>query len=106
MAGWPKSLLVLLLPVSFAQQVANCRIGAGQCFFVRQEHDAEMLGAGALTEAGAVYYHDVFLADQFGDEDVVPLGDVDRRIRVERSAGRDTAYAGSLRRTTSGEIAP
>ena len=51
------------IPVPLANEVGDSGIGPGQRLFIRQEHDAEMLGAGLLAEAGAVDDHDVLLAD-------------------------------------------
>ena len=52
-----------------------------------------MLGAGLLTEAGAVHYQYMFLDEQFADEYVVALGDVETRVGVERATGGDATHA-------------
>jgi hypothetical protein len=83
----------ITLSVALADEIRNSGVGAGQRFFIGQEHDAEMLRAGLLAEAGSVDYHDVLLADEFFDEDFVALGDVDAREGVERAAWFDAAYA-------------
>ncbi len=49
--------------IALANEVCDPRVGACQRLFIRQEHDAEVLRAGLLAEAGAVDYHDVLLAD-------------------------------------------
>src|SRR5258708_6880138 len=52
-----------------------------------------MLRAGLLAEAGAVDDHDVFLADEFFDEDFVALRNVDAREGVERAPRGNAPYA-------------
>src|SRR6266849_6178339 len=84
---------LLPLPISFAQEIANRRVGAGQRFFIRQEDDTEVLRSGTLAEAGAVDHHHMLLTDEFGDEDVVTLRDVEGGIRVERAARRHATNA-------------
>jgi hypothetical protein len=44
-------------------EVSDSGIRAAQRFLIRQEHNAEVLRARFLAEAGAVDYHDVLLAD-------------------------------------------
>ena len=61
-------------------------VGLPQGLFIRQKHDAEMLSSGLLAEAGSVDDHDMFLADEFLDENLVALWNVDSRIRIERAA--------------------
>src|SRR5882672_8096526 len=104
LAGWPEQLLPL--PVSFAQEGANRRVGRSQRFFIRQEHDAEMLRSGTLAEAGAVHHHYMLLADQFGDKDVVPFRNIERGIRVERATRYNAADARSLGAPLHRQIAP
>ena len=52
-----------------------------------------MLRTGLLPEAGAVHDHDVFLANQFLDENFVALRNVDTWESIKRAARRDAAYA-------------
>src|SRR5580698_7991813 len=70
--------------VALTNEVCDPGVGFGQRLLVRQEHDAEMLGARFLAEAGAVNNHDVLLADQFFHEDLVTLRDLDARESIER----------------------
>ena len=79
--------------ISFLNEIRNSGVGARERLFVRQEDDAEVLRAGLLAEAGAVNYHDVFLADEFFDEDFVALGDIDFGVGVKSPAGSDAAHA-------------
>ena len=63
--------------IPFANELGDCPIGFGQSLLIRQEHDAEVLGAGLLAEAGAVDDHDVLLADQFLHEDFITVRNLD-----------------------------
>src|SRR5208282_6262755 len=94
-----------LLTVAFAHEVADRRVGSGQCLFVGQEDDAEVFCAGTLAETGAVNQRHMLLADDFGDEDVVAFRDVDAGIRIESSTGGDATYARSFGAPFHGEIA-
>src|SRR5258708_224724 len=79
--------------IAFADELGDSGVGAGQRLFVRQKHDAEVLRAGLLAEAGAVDDHDVFLADEFLDENFIALWDVDAREGVERAARGDATHS-------------
>jgi hypothetical protein len=50
-------------PVALMNELRDPGVSSSQRLFIRQEHDAEVLGAGLLAEAGTVDYHDVLLAD-------------------------------------------
>ena len=75
-----------------ANEVCDPRVSPGQYLFIWKKHDSEVLGAGLLPEARAVDYHDVLLANEFFDEDLVALGDIDPRVCVECSAGCYTTH--------------
>src|SRR5207253_3974652 len=60
--------------VPLPNELADRDVCAGQRFFLRQKHDAEMLRAGLLSKAGAVHDHDMFLADEFLYKDFVTPG--------------------------------
>src|SRR5258708_38270953 len=79
--------------IAFADELGDSGVGGGQRLFVRQTHDAEVLRAGLLAEAGAVEDHDVFLADEFLDENYIALWDVDAREGVERAARGDATHS-------------
>src|ERR1700733_14344744 len=87
------------LLISAAEEVSYRGIGGRQCFFVRQEDDTKMLGAGLLAEAGAVDDHHVLLQNELLHKHIVAFGNVDARKRVECAARRNTTY-------TRGRIAP
>src|SRR5258708_21613784 len=79
--------------VAFSNKVRNSSISLSQSFLIRQEHDAKVLRAGLLAEAGAVDHHDVLLADEFFDEDFVGLRNLDFGVSIKSSARSDAAYA-------------
>src|SRR5579863_2890417 len=93
MRSWSHYLVALLCSVTLTNELRNPRIRSGQRFFVRQEHDAEVLCAWLLAEAGAVDYHDVLLADEFFDEEFVTFRGIDFGESIKSPAGRDAAQA-------------
>src|SRR5579864_292984 len=83
--------------VPLANEVCDSRVGRAQRLLIGKKYDTEMLRTGLLPEAGAVDYHHVLLADEFLDEDLVALRDVDSRVGVESSArGYATHTRGGL----------
>ena len=64
-----------------------------------------MLGAGLLSEAGAVDDHHMLLQNQFLHEDVVAFGNIDSGIGIERAARRDATHARRRIAPLHGEIA-
>src|SRR4029077_10020891 len=86
----------LCISVPLADEICDGGIGFRQRLFIRQEHDAEVLRAGLLAEAGAMDDHHVLLANQLFDEGLVALGDAAfwktyAREGVEGAARRDAA---------------
>ena len=65
------------IAVALANKGGDSRICLGQRLLVWEEHNAEVLRAGLLTEAGPLDDHDMLLADQFLYERLVALRDVD-----------------------------
>ena len=49
--------------VPLKNEIGNPSISLSQSFLIRQKHNAEVLRAGLLAEAGAMDDHDVFLAN-------------------------------------------
>ena len=66
-----------MISVPLDNELRDPRVRLRQCLLIGQEHDAEVLRAGLLAEAGAVDDHDVLLANEFLHEDFVALRDVD-----------------------------
>src|SRR5580658_4364662 len=93
------------LCVALAHEIGDRRIGSGERFFVGQENDAEMFCSRTLAETGAVHDRHMFLANQFGDEDLVAFRDVDARVGVECSARRHATYTRSFGAPLHGQIA-
>src|SRR6266851_5208421 len=100
------------LAVSFANEICDSGVGFCHSFFLWQEHDAEVLRARFLAEAGTVHNHHMFLADKFLHKDFVALGNIDSRESIECPARRHAAYtrcrlAPLLRKiTTRAQFAP
>ena len=64
-----------------------------QHVILRQKHDPHMARARLLPEARAVHHQHMLLLQQIGHESQVILGNVERRMRVERSLRLDQADA-------------
>src|SRR5580700_4249813 len=87
------TLAVSGLSISFLNEVGDGGVGVAQRLLIRQKDDAEMPRAGFLSEAGAVDDHDVFLADEFFDENFIILLYVDARKGVEGATRSDATEA-------------
>src|SRR5580698_3110689 len=79
--------------IAFADELRNSRVGLCQRRFIWKEHDAEMLRAWFLAEAGTVHDHDMFLADEFFNEDLVAFGDIDFGVSVKSAARGNATHA-------------
>src|SRR5690242_7762353 len=74
------------IAVPFSNEVRNSRIRLRQRLLIRQEHDAEVLRAGLLPEAGAVDDHHVLLTNEFLYESLIALRNVYAWECIERTS--------------------
>src|SRR5262249_27229272 len=80
------------LRIVLRNEGAQTLIGALQDIFTRQEDNAQVARARSLSEAGAVYRHDLFFHQQLLHELLVAPRDVKLRERVEGAARSDAAH--------------
>ena len=88
-----------------ANEVCDSGVSPAQGLLIWKKYDAEVLGPRLLPEAGAVDYHHVFLADEFLDEYLIAVGDVDSRVCIERSSRLYATYTRGGFAPFLGEIA-
>ena len=81
------------ISVTLTNEISDPRVGFRQSLLVRQKYDAEVLGARFLAEPGAVHDHDVLPADEFLDENLIALRNVDSGVSVERASGLNATHA-------------
>jgi len=89
------------LRVAFAHEIANRAVCGGQRLFIGQETIRKCFRPGTLAESGAVHDRHVFLANEFGDEDVVVFRDIDARVGVKKAPRGGTQLTREVFRRTN-----